>query len=171
MDENANKDQPVTITAPPNPPVTVDPQNPLPEPSFFWRRWIAIIISANMLVFSWFAAAWLVGGEQWDYLYYLNRWMIGFAAMVLTYYFIAPSAAELTSMIQSASIIKKSLGIAGEAVKDAIPGPQTGQSARFPKPDTPDSRIPAKTPGGAPGASSGDLGNSDEVDAAPRGRT
>lgn len=171
-EENANetKDQPVTISAPPAAPVTIDPQNPLPEPSFFWRRWIAILICANALVFAWFAAAWLVGGEQWNQLYGLTKLLIYFAGVVLTYYFIAPSATELTNMIQSAGLMKKSLDVAETAAKAAIARPESPQAARFAPSVAPHSQIPRSAPGEAPGRPDGDLGDSDEVDAAPRGR-
>lgn len=158
MSEDNTRGEPVTVTTTPSV-VQVDPQNPLPEPSFFWRRWIAIVICANALVFSWFAAAWLVGGEQWTYLYGLTRLLIYFGALVLTYYFVAPSASELTNMIQSASIIKKSLGVADTAAKQPAPAPQTAISARLPSTGSTDSDFPT-APSDGP-----------EIDAAPRGRT
>jgi hypothetical protein len=160
---NENKDQPVTISAPPAAAITLDPQNPLPEPSFFWRRWIAIFICVNALVFAWFAAAWLTGGEQWDQLYGLTKLMIYFAALVLTYYFIAPSATELTNMIQSAGLIKKSLDVAESAGKTAAGAAQSYAQRKFQGDPSPSSQIPPTAPGEAPSAS--------EVDAAPRSRT
>jgi hypothetical protein len=163
---NVNKDQPVTIAAPPAPPVIVDPQNPLPEASFMWRRIFAAAISANALVFVWFAAAWLVGGEQWQYLYGLTKLLIFGAGLILTYYFIAPSAAELTNMIQSASIIKHSVSLASLAAGSPQNGPETGQGARFGASPAPDSQIRQSTPGGASTGLHSDV----EVDAAPRGR-
>ncbi len=168
---NENKDQPVTISAPPAASVTIDPQNPLPEPSFFWRRWIAIIICVNALTFAWFAAAWLVGGEQWQSLYGLTKLLIYFAGLVLTYYFVAPSASELTNMIQSASIIKKSLLVAESANKTAAGAQASYSQRRFESDVAPDSPIPEPTPGEAPGPPSDDLADSGEEDAAPRGRT
>jgi hypothetical protein len=165
---NATKNEPVTITAPPAAAVTIDPQNPLPEASFMWRRLFAAAISANALVFVWFAAAWLVGGEQWQYLYSLTKLMIFGAGLILTYYFIAPSAAELTNMIQSASIIKHSLTTAAES---ALGSPGLGAGAPKPASAAPDSRIPVSGPGEAPRASGVDIGNSADDDVAPRGRT
>lgn len=167
---NDTKDQPVTISAPPAAAVTIDPQNPLPEPSFFWRRWIAILICANALVFAWFAAAWLVGGQQWDQLYGLTKLLIYFAGLVLTYYFIAPSAAELTNLIQSAGIMRKSLDVAESAAKTAAGAAGRGQAARFAPSLAPESQIPEAAPGEAPRGLSGDLDDSEEIDAAPRGR-
>jgi len=170
MDENASKDQPVTISAPPAAQVTIDPQNPLPEPSFFWRRWIAILICGNALVFSWFAAAWLVGGEQWQMLYGLTKLLIYFAGIVLTYYFVAPSAAELTNLIQSASIIKHSLSMAGSADKNVTERAESYAGRRFESDTAPDSRISDSSAGGPEKRPSTDLHVSDEIDAAPRGR-
>lgn len=168
---NATKDEPVTISAPPAAAVTIDPQNPLPEPSFFWRRWIAILICANALVFAWFAAAWLVGGEQWGSLYGLTKLLIYFAALVLTYYFIAPSATELTNMIQSAGLMKKSLDVAETAAKSAAGTAQSYAQRRFQSDPAPDSQIPATPLSGAPSGSGGHSADSGETDAAPRGRT
>ncbi len=45
-------EQPVTITAPPQQ-VTIDPQNPLPEPSFLWRRIISAAVSFALLGLAW----------------------------------------------------------------------------------------------------------------------
>jgi hypothetical protein len=94
--------------------------------------------------------------------------MIFGAGLILTYYFIAPSAAELTNMIQSASIIKHSLTTAAETAVGA-----SGLGAGAPKlaSRTPDSQIPASGPGEAPRGPSDDLGNSADIDVAPRGRT
>lgn len=167
---NETKHEPVTISAPPAAAVTIDPQNPLPEPSFFWRRWIAIFICADALVFAWFAAAWLVGGEQWDQLYGLTKLLIYFAGLVLTYYFIAPSATELTNMIQSAGLMKKSLDVAETAAKSAAGTAQSYAQRRFEGDAAPESRIPATPLSGAPSASPAALPDSDEIDAAPRGR-
>lgn len=153
---NVHKDQPMTISAPPAAPVTIDPQNPLPEPSFFMRRLFAAAISANALVFVWFAAAWLVGGEQWTYLYGLTKLMIFGTGLILTYYFVAPSAAELTNMIQSASIIKHSLTTAAGR-------PESRVGERFSAPPSPESQIPVLGPGEAPRGLSGDVG----IDATP----
>lgn len=151
--ENATKDQPVTITAPPKQ-VEIDPQNPLPEPSFFWRRWIAIVVTAVSLFFIWNILEALHDLGHADNLLTLAQWVIVFSGLILTYYFIAPSAAELTSMIQSASIIKKSLTLADDGSKKPAGGPETASVARFPPAGTPDSHF-----------------SEDEPDAAPRGRS
>lgn len=164
---NASKDQPVTISAPPAA-VVVDPQNPLPEPSFRWRRLFAAAISANALVFVWFAAAWLVGGQQWDHLYGLTKLMIFGAGVILTYYFVAPSAAELTNMIQSAGVLKHSISLASQTASQA---PSAAPSAPIRPSVAPDSQNRPAAFYGASTGPDGDVGNSDEIDAAPRGRS
>jgi hypothetical protein len=157
----------MTISAPPAAAVTIDPQNPLPEPSFFWRRWIAILICINALAFAWFAAAWLVGGEQWNQLYGLTKLLIYFAGLVLTYYFVAPSATELTSMIQSAGLMKKSLDVAETAARSAAGTAQSYAQRRFQSDPAPEGQKPAAALSGAPSGS----GAPEEIDAAPRSRT
>jgi hypothetical protein len=164
---NENKDQPVTISAPPAASVTLDPQNPLPEGSFMWRRVFAAVIGANALVFAWFAAHWFHDGAQWEHLYGLTMTMIYGAGLILTYYFVAPSASELTNMIATAGVLKHSLTTAAQTALGA-----SGLGAGEPKPASaaPDSQIPVSGPGEAPRSLSGDLGNSAEIDAAPVGR-
>lgn len=168
-EENTNdtKDQPVTISQGAADPVTMDPQNPLPEGSFMWRRIFAAVIGANALVFAWFAAHWFHSGAQWEHLYGLTMTMIYGAGLILTYYFVAPSASELTNMIATASLMKHSLSTAAQSALGA-----SGLGAGAPKPASPapDSQIPASGPGEAPRGLSGDLGNSAEIDAAPRGQ-
>ena len=163
----ADNDQSVTIKAPPAA-VTVDPQNPLPEPSFKWRRLFAAAISANALVFVWFSAAWLVGGQQWDHLYSLTKLMIFGAGVILTYYFVAPSAAELTSMIQSAGVLKHSISLAAEKAPQAAPAALTARFATIPAPESLNRQ---STPGGPSTGLGGDVGNSTDEDVAPRGRS
>jgi hypothetical protein len=168
-EENANetKNEPVTITASPAGPVTIDPQNPLPEGSFMWRRVFAAVIGANALVFAWFAAHWFHDGAQWEHLYGLTMTMIYGAGLILTYYFVAPSASELTNMLATAGVLKHSLTTAAQTALGA-----SGLGAGAPKPASPapESQIPVSVPGEAPRGLSGDLGNSAEIDAAPVGR-
>jgi hypothetical protein len=93
--------------------------------------------------------------------------MIYGAGLILTYYFVAPSASELTNMIATAGVLKHSLTTAAQTALGA-----SGLGAGEPKPASaaPDSQIPVSGPGEAPRGLSGDLGNSAEIDAAPVGR-
>lgn len=155
-DTNANetKDQPVTISAPPAASVTIDPQNPLPEASFTWRRIITICVCATMLALDWYLATKLHDlGVSSDLLTFA-KWNIVFNGLVLTYYFVAPSAAELTNIVQSASIIRHSLTTAAETAANRA---ESGQASRFAGSGTPESQIPASGADEAPGGLSGDL--------------
>lgn len=167
MTDNANedKDRPVTISAPPVPAITVDPQNPLPEGSFMWRRIFAAIIAANALIFVWVVAYWLKSDAE--KLYGLVRLMIYSAGVILTYYFIAPSASELTNMIATAGVLKHSLTTAAQT---ALGAAGLGAGAAKPGALAPDSQIPVSGPGEAPRGLSGDLGDGADDDVAPRGQ-
>lgn len=132
----SNKAEPVTISAPPEV-VTVDPQNPLPEPSFKWRRILAHMIVLASLALTWHAAEAFHDLGAPDQLLSLSKWTIGFAALIATYYYIAPSAAELTQIIQSARIIKGGISLARDkaerparAAQERDSGPSTGQDSR-----------------------------------------
>lgn len=169
---NENKDQPVTISAPPAAAVTIDPQNPLPEGSFFWRRVFAAVIALNALVFAWYAAGWFYHGQQWEHLYGLTKMMIFGAGLILTYYFVAPSAAELTNMLATAGIMKHSLTAAVEtAAKTGSQSAPDASGARFGASPAPDSQIRGSVSGEASSGLSGDVGNSTDIDVAPRGRS
>ncbi|HLP67183.1 MAG TPA: hypothetical protein VK181_06660 [Rhizobium sp.] len=152
-------EQPVTITAPPAQ-VTVDPQNPLPEPSFFWRRVLTIIITVATLLMTWHNLEALHDLKDSRDLLTLSKWLLALDAMALTYYFIAPSAAELTAMIQSAKIIRGGMTLAAS--------PQTAAQGDS-SPQTP---LPPPDPlGRAVAPVSGDQGGDDDEDFAPKGRS
>jgi hypothetical protein len=177
MDENSNKDHPVTISAPPAGSVTVDPQNPLPEPSFFWRRILTFIVSFALLGIAWHNAIQLHDlGVSSDLLTFA-KWCIALNGFVLLCYFIGPSAAEIISMIQSARIIQKSLNVAEKAGSDAnmaserrLDRAEDRAGERFATSGAADSQIPEAPLSGAPSGSGGPLPDSDEIDAAPRSK-
>jgi len=153
------KNEPVTITAPPQQ-VTIDPQNPLPEPNFFWRRLIAIFVCVTGMGLTWHNLEALHDLKDPHDLLALAKWTLAFTALVLTYYFVAPSASELTNMIQSAKIIRGSMLMASNPpASPEIPAAQR-DSGPPPATDTPEALIAPVAP---------DSG--DEEDAAPRGRS
>lgn len=164
---NETKNDPVVISTPPAGSVVVDPQNPLPEASFFWRRVLTFVVCLALLGLAWHNAIQLHDlGVSSDLLEFA-KWCIGLNGFVLLCYFVGPSAAEIVSMIQSANIIKKSLGVAETAAKQPENRPESGQGARFGASGSGESQIPVPAPGEAPRPSSDDP----EVDAAPRSRT
>ena len=158
-------DQPVTISAPPADPITIDPQNPLPEPNFFYRRIIALVVTGAALGLTWHNLEALHDLRDADKLLELGKWTIGFAALVLTYYFIAPSASELTNMIQSAKIIRSGIEMAEKtAAQNRQDGGFSDRGSDFQTSTAADSRFPDYT---LRGPESSDF----EPDAAPRGRS
>jgi hypothetical protein len=137
----------------------VDPQNPLPEPSFFWRRVIALAVTGTTLLLTWHNLEALHDLRDSAGLLNLSKWVLSFAALVLTYYFVAPSAAELTALIQSAKIIRGSQALAAMPVSPENPPaqpllPTQGSSA------TPAPLLAPVAPV-----------SGDDEDAAPRGRS
>lgn len=165
MDEEINKDQPATISAPPAPPITIDPQNPLPEKSFFWRRIFTIAITLNTIVFSWVVSGWFYAAGDLDKLYGVTKILLYGDGAVLLMYFVAPSASEITNMIATASIWKKSIQAATDTAKNALSGAESGQGAPKPAPASADSQFVPPPPGAVPDSPEA------EIDAAPRPRT
>ncbi len=171
-------DQPVTISAPPAATVTVDPQNPLPETSFFWRRIITMVMAFGLLGLAWHNAIQLHDLRVSRDLLTLAQWCIGLNAFVLLCYFVGPSAAELTNMIQSAKIIRSSLDMATSADNNqsnaAMNADDNATRAGFQAAERDsalrmggDSRFPEIAPDAAPTARQ----ETDDIDHAPRGRT
>lgn len=151
---------PVVVTAPPAAAFTVDARNPLPEPSFVWRRTIACAVAAFSLGLAGYAAGVFRDHHDMPHLYDLTIRILWGAALVQTYYFVAPSASELTNMIQSASIIRHSMTTAvNMAANAAEPAPQAPKQPL----------APADT-GNADGGAGGPPGADSEDDAAPSAR-
>jgi len=123
-DGNVNSGEPVKITAPPAGSVTIDPQNPLPDPSFMWRRVLTFLISLVLLGLAWHNAIQLHDLGDSDDLLSFAKWCIALNGFVLLCYFIGPSAAELTSIIQSARIIKGSINLAKEGTETKAAAPK-----------------------------------------------
>lgn len=83
-----------------------DPQNPLPEASFLWRRLLTFMVVIVALGLTWHAAEALHDLGSYGGLLELAKWTLGFAALIATYYYVAPSAAELTKLVQTARLLR-----------------------------------------------------------------
>lgn len=71
--------------------MTPDPQDPLPEGQWLFRRiftWTLTVLLLGLL-------AWMAWRMPADALQPVALWLIGLIALVVTYYLLAPSAAEL----------------------------------------------------------------------------
>lgn len=163
--KKAASQAPVTISAPPAAAVTIDAQNPLPEPSFVHRRIIAYVVVLVTLWMVWHTLEALHDLKDSAAMLNLAWWQLAYSALIATYYYVAPSASELTNMIQTAKIVRSGLGVAAEQAQNR---PETGAGAPPAAPAAPESRIPAPTPGrplNRPGADAGE-----EQDFAPMPR-
>lgn len=102
----------------------IDPQDPLPEPTWLWRRLYVFAVSIAFLALISLAAhslsqiAALHPETGIRALLEVIKWLIAALVCVLTYYLVAPSAEQIVKMIQ-ASRIKRT------EVECAVHHPQT----------------------------------------------
>ena len=81
------------------PPVTVDPQDPLPESNWFWRRVFIFLLTATILFGVWYyvdtlaTAALLLNETAIKGLISLLKFALWLIAGLITLYLIAPSRA------------------------------------------------------------------------------
>lgn len=71
--------------------MTPDPQDPLPEGQWLFRRLYTWSLTIAAIALLW----WLVRRMPAEDLQLVALWIIGLLALVVTYYLLAPSAAEL----------------------------------------------------------------------------
>lgn len=73
----------------------MDPQNPLPEGQWLFRRIYTWTLTAVLLVFM----GWVIWRVPPHLLQLIALWLIGLIALVVTYYLLAPSAPELARIV------------------------------------------------------------------------
>ncbi|MDO9607229.1 MAG: hypothetical protein Q7J26_01790 [Brevundimonas sp.] len=71
--------------------MTLNPQDPLPEGQWLFRRIFTWTLSVALLALL----AWISWRMPPEALQLVALWIIGLLALVVTYYLLAPSAAEL----------------------------------------------------------------------------
>lgn len=82
------------------PPVTVDPQDPLPESNWFWRRVFIFLLTATILFGVWYyvdtlaTAALLLNETAIKGLISILKFCLWLIAGLITLYLIAPSAEQ-----------------------------------------------------------------------------
>ncbi|MDM8352907.1 hypothetical protein [Brevundimonas diminuta] len=82
----------------------INPQDPLPEASWFWRRWFTYVVTIACL-----------GGVGWIihkladgvHLAGVAYALIGLCALLATYYLIAPAAEHIVKLVRLASLLKR----------------------------------------------------------------
>ncbi len=105
--------------------ISFDPQDPLPESNWLWRRVFVFVVTGAILWMLWGAinrlgASALVNPTRGvDALMTLCKWLIGFDAMIATYYMVAPSAEQITKAIQIAKSWRH--GVEVGAVREVPP--------------------------------------------------
>jgi len=106
----------------------VDLQDPLPEASWLWRRVFTFAVTAAVLWMLWQSIDRLAGvaltAPQLGVpaLLALCKWIIGFAALIMTYYMVAPSAEQIVKMIKTATLLRSGVQIKGKRVEDTPEG-------------------------------------------------
>lgn len=83
--------------------MTHDPQDPLPEIRFTYRRLFSFGACAAVFALLWRIVDQLQGD---DALGEIAKWLIGLNALVVTYYMIAPSAEQIAKIIQAARVLR-----------------------------------------------------------------
>ena len=92
-----------------DPPLIADPQDPLPESGFFWRRIATYIVSLTVLWMLRYIVVALRALESPDGLVTVAQWLIGLLALLLTYYLIAPSAEHIVRLFQTVNAWKSGI--------------------------------------------------------------
>jgi hypothetical protein len=152
----ADQDAPAATAGPPA--SVGDPQDPLPESNWKWRRWYvfgstvlcSIGILIVLLMLYRIAKVDLAGrqGVQTtlstiEALYGLGWWLILLTLVDRVLYLIAPSAEQATKMIQTVSALKAGVGFAsrstasgpeGTATSSAVAGPASAPPLVPPEP-------------------------------------
>lgn len=112
----------------------IDPQDPLPEPTWLWRRLYVYAVSIVFLALIWVGvhrlaeAAMLEPSRGIGALLSAVQWLIAALICLITYYLVAPSAEQIVKMIQAARIKRREID--AEQPKAPPEPPQQGGSGR-----------------------------------------
>lgn len=99
----------------------VDPQDPLPESSWLWRRIFTFIFSLISVAFIWYGLEALWNLREAALIYSITRYMIGVLVMLITYYMVAPSAEQSIRLVQSAKLLRSGIPLLSR--RDSTPPP------------------------------------------------
>ena len=119
-------DQPLEATA--GPPPRVDVQDPLPESKWFWRRLFVFSVTLVLLALLWdkvdaVSDVARAGSETAiDGLVAILKSCIVLIGMLILFYLLAPSAEQLTKLIQTARVLKLGGSITNEAKAKSADG-------------------------------------------------
>jgi hypothetical protein len=140
-------DEPTTSSASADPPVaTADVQDPLPEATWGWRRAFVFAMVTVLCVQLYLLSEKI---DDHDDAYWWTLLLLWFVVLC---YLVAPSAEQITRMIQSARIIRSGGTIEKEVSSQTAQGSATARSSVSGSPST--QTAPAGS-GGAPAGSQG----------------
>lgn len=112
-------------------PQGVNLQDPLPEGSMWWRRWITIAVTAALLAGLWFALGRLKTEDVPEF----ARGLMILLFILWCFYFGGASMQDITRLVQHASVLKRVLPIT--AAKQPPPQAEPHDAGELP----PDLRI------------------------------
>lgn len=95
-----------------SPPPTADPQDPLPESNWFWRRIFIFVITACLLAGVWFKVddlsviALIQNETAIRGLVTILKWALSLVGIMVLLYLVAPSAEQVAKMLSTLSAWK-----------------------------------------------------------------
>lgn len=140
------------------PPPSADPQDPLPESAFLYRRIFSYGISICLIGLL-ALTVWRIDGA--DELRRVALYLCVLLFVVVTYYMLAPSAEQVVKMMQTAKLFLNGVRVRQTASAETPQGRATSSTTVAQRPMS--SHPAPMSPQGA--------GSDFEEDAAPRGRT
>lgn len=144
-----------------------NPQDPLPEANWLWRRVYVCAVTAACLWMLWGlvdrvgTVAVMRPTTGIAALIVITKWVIGLLGVVITYYLLAPSAEQITKMIKTASLLKAGVQVASRAVMRTNGREEETQATVGLPPQ------PVVPPESGPSAPIGDAGAPDTPEALP----
>ncbi len=197
------------MTEAPTPPVAIDAQDPLPEANWLWRRvftfaavavilgiLIGLAIATNRIVgnvvgrIDTMSAAAVAEIAKEALVVILRMFTLMFWALMvtITYYMIAPSAEQITKMLQTAGLLKAGVQFASRSIETPEKREVAATVGQRPQPDVPipaasiepttRENLPAGADLGAPGPQTAEISETapagvsgDDEDYAPRSKT
>lgn len=87
-------------------PHKIDPQDPLPETNWFWRRVYTFALSLISVAFIWYGLESLNAMRQPQHVFSITRYMVGVHVLLITFYMLAPSAEQIVKLVQAAKLLR-----------------------------------------------------------------
>lgn len=87
-------------------PHKIDPQDPLPETNWFWRRVYTFALSLISVAFIWYGLESLNAMQQPQHVFSITRYMVGVHVLLITFYMLAPSAEQIVKLVQAAKLLR-----------------------------------------------------------------